>query len=136
MVHMFLNGGGMKGGSLHHLIGGAPFIGPATTLPIYRLHSVPLDGTADDHPALQAAPPGTAGAAITGELYDIDLIVLRTSLLPAEPPDLELGIVGLADGAEALGMRLRDDCAGLPGLTDITAHGSWRAYKAAKAEPR
>ncbi|RRR97456.1 allophanate hydrolase-related protein [Glycomyces terrestris] len=132
MVHMFLNGGGMKGGNLHHLIGGAPFLGPATTLPIYRLHAVPLDGAADDHPALQAAPPGE-GAAIEGELYDIDLTVLRTSLLPAEPPDLELGVVGLADGTEALGMRLRDACADLPGMVDITAHGSWRAYRASKA---
>ncbi|WP_112133982.1 allophanate hydrolase-related protein [Glycomyces dulcitolivorans] len=132
MVHMFLNGGGMKGGNLHHLIGGAPFLGPATTLPIYRLHSVPLDGVSDDHPALQTAPEG-GGAAITGELYDIDLVVLRTSLLPAEPPDLELGVVGLADGTEAFGMRLRDDWADLPGLVDITAHGSWRAYSASKA---
>jgi gamma-glutamylcyclotransferase (GGCT)/AIG2-like uncharacterized protein YtfP len=128
MVHMFLNGGGMKGGNLHHLIGGAPFVGPATTLPIYRLHSV-----GDDHPALQPAPDGQ-GAAIEGELYDIDLTVLRTSLLPAEPADLELGVVGMADGSEALGMRLRDDCADLPELIDITAHGSWRAYNAAKTE--
>ena len=128
MVHMFLNGGGMQGGNLHHLIGGAPFVGPALTLPIYRLHSV-----GDDHPALQAAPEGE-GAAIEGELYDIDLRVLRESLLPAEPADLELGVVGLADGTEALGMRLREACADLPGLIDITAHGSWRAYNAAKAE--
>ncbi len=133
MVHMFLNGGGMKGGNLHHLIGGAPFIGPATTLPIYRLHSVPMGGVDDDHPALQAAKRGE-GAAIQGELYDIDLVILRTSLLPAEPPDLELGVVGLADGTEALGMRLRDAAVDIPGLTDITAYGSWRAYRAAKAE--
>lgn len=128
MVHMFLNGGGMKGGNLHHLIGGAPFVGPAATLPIYRLQSV-----GDDHPALQLAPEGE-GAAIEGELYDIDLAVLRTSLLPAEPADLELGVVGMADGSEALGMRLRDDCADLPELIDITAHGSWRSYRATKAE--
>jgi gamma-glutamylcyclotransferase (GGCT)/AIG2-like uncharacterized protein YtfP len=128
MVHMFLNGGGMKGGNLHHLIGGAPFVGPATTLPIYRLHSV-----GDDHPALQPAPDGQ-GAAIEGELYDIDLTVLRTSLLPAEPADLELGVVGMADGSEALGMRLRDDSADLPELIDITDHGSWRAYRASKTE--
>lgn len=129
MVHMFLNGGGMRGGDLHHLIAGAPFIGPASTLPIYRLHSV-----ADDHPALQAAPEGQ-GASIEGELYDIDLGVLRESLLPSEPADLELGVVGMADGTEALGMRLRDDCAALPELIDITAHGSWRAYNAAKSRP-
>ncbi|GAA1678290.1 hypothetical protein GCM10009830_26620 [Glycomyces endophyticus] len=132
MVHMFLNGGGMKGGNLHHLIGGAPFLGPATTLPIYRLHAVPLDGVPDDHPALEHTGPGD-GAAITGELYDIDFIVLRTSLLPAEPPDLELGVVGLADGTEALGMRLRDIAAGLTGIVDITSYGSWRAYKTATA---
>ncbi|THV32243.1 gamma-glutamylcyclotransferase [Glycomyces paridis] len=125
MVRMFLNGGGMKGGELHHLIAGAPFLGPATTLPIYRLHAV-----GDDHPALEHA--GDGGAAIEGELYDIDLKTLRESLLPAEPPDLELGVVGLADGTDALGMRLRADCADLPELTDITAHRSWRAYKAAK----
>jgi hypothetical protein len=40
----------------------------------------------------------------------------------------------MADGTEALGMRLRDDCADLPELIDITAHGSWRAYRAARTE--
>ncbi|THV35609.1 allophanate hydrolase-related protein [Glycomyces buryatensis] len=130
MVHMFLNGGGMKGGNLHHLIGGAPFVGPAKTLPIYRLHSV-----GDDHPALEPAGEGTGeGATIEGELYDIDLRVLRESLLPAEPADLELGVVGLADGTEALGMRLRRECSDLPELIDITAYGSWRAYLASKTD--
>jgi hypothetical protein len=54
--------------------------------------------------------------------------VLRDDLLPAEPPELELGVIKLADGAAALGMILRRPCPPLDDLTDITGYGGWRAY--------
>ena len=50
MPLMFLNGGGMRGGSLHHLLGGAPLVAQTTTAPLYRLYSV-----GDRYPALQLA---------------------------------------------------------------------------------
>jgi gamma-glutamylcyclotransferase (GGCT)/AIG2-like uncharacterized protein YtfP len=121
MPHMFLNGGGMRGGSLNHLLRGAPLVAETTTAPAYRLYSV-----ADRYPALQlAAGPG---AAIAGEVYDLPLDVLRDDLLPAEPPELELGVIKLADGAAALGMILRRPCPPLDDLIDITSYGGWRSY--------
>jgi gamma-glutamylcyclotransferase (GGCT)/AIG2-like uncharacterized protein YtfP len=120
MPHMFLNGGGMRGGSLHHLLARAPLVAQTRTAPRYLLYSV-----ADRYPALQ---PDPAGAAIAGEVYDLPLDLLRDELLPAEPPELELGVIELADGSAALGMLLRRPCPALDDLTDITAYGGWRAY--------
>jgi Gamma-glutamyl cyclotransferase, AIG2-like len=123
MSQMFLNGGGMRGGSLHHLLRGARLIAETSTAPRYRLYSV-----GDRYPALQ--PTGTGGRAIAGEVYDLPLDVLRDSLLPAEPPELELGVIELADGSASLGMILRGAFPPLEDLTDITEYGGWRAYLA------
>lgn len=132
MPYMFLNGGGMRGGSLHHLLRGAPLVAETTTAPIYRLYSV-----GDRYPALQPADAGSAGAtgaagaagaAIAGEVYDLPLDVLHDDLLPAEPAELELGVIRLADGTAALGMILRRPCPPLDYLTDITGYGGWRSY--------
>jgi gamma-glutamylcyclotransferase (GGCT)/AIG2-like uncharacterized protein YtfP len=126
MAHMFLNGGGMRGGSLHHLLAGAPLVAETSTAPRYLLYSV-----GDRYPALQPCTrdAGTGGA-IAGEVYDLPLDLLRDDLLPAEPSELELGVIELADGAAALGMILRRPCPALENLTDITAFGGWRAYLA------
>jgi hypothetical protein len=125
MPHMFLNGGGMRGGSLHHLLAGAPLVAETRTAPRYLLYSV-----ADRYPALHSCANGTGGAggAVAGEVYDLPLGLLRDALLPAEPPELELGVIELADGSSALGMILRRPCPALDDLTDITAFGGWRAY--------
>ncbi|HEY1625675.1 MAG TPA: gamma-glutamylcyclotransferase [Streptosporangiaceae bacterium] len=123
MPYMFLNGGGMAGGELHHLLRGAPLVdGEARTAPRYRLHSV-----GDRYPALE--PVGDGGAVITGEVYDLPLEVLRDWLLPAEPAELELGVIELADGTPSLGMVLRRPCPPLDELTDISEHGGWRFYR-------
>jgi gamma-glutamylcyclotransferase (GGCT)/AIG2-like uncharacterized protein YtfP len=124
MPHMFLNGGGMRGGSLHHLLAGAPLVAETRTAPWYLLYSV-----GDRYPALQPCPKEAGvGGAIAGEVYDLPLELLRDDLLPAEPPELELGVIELAGGAAALGMILRRPCPALAELTDITAFGGWRAY--------
>ena len=127
MPYMFLNGGGMRGGSLHHLLRDAPLIAETRTAPLYRLYSV-----GDLYPALQPAAdapePGAAGAAIAGEVYDLPLDLLRDDLLPAEPPELELGVIKLADGTAALGMILRRPCPAMNDLIDITRFGGWRSY--------
>jgi gamma-glutamylcyclotransferase (GGCT)/AIG2-like uncharacterized protein YtfP len=125
---MFLTGGGMRGGSLHHLLGGAPLVAETRTAPRYLLYSV-----GNRYPALQLAAEGPGGlrgngAAIAGEVYDVPLSLLRDDLLPAEPPELELGVIELADGAAALAMILRRPPP-VPGdLIDITGYGGWRAY--------
>jgi hypothetical protein len=125
---MFLTGGGMRGGSLHHLLGGAPLVAETRTAPRYLLYSV-----GDRYPALQLAAedPGglrRTGAAIAGEVYDLPLSLLRDDLLPAEPPELELGVIELADGAAALAMVLRRPAPAPGDLIDITGCGGWRAY--------
>src|SRR5581483_1887765 len=120
MTYMFLNGGGMRGGSLNHLLRGAPLVAETTTAARYRLYSV-----RDEYPALT-----DGDCAIAGEVYDLPLDVLRDSLLPAEPPELELGVIELADGAPSLGRVLRRPCPPLDGLTDVSGYGGWRAYLA------
>ncbi len=128
MPYMFLNGGGMRGGSLHQRLRDAPLVAETRTAPLYLFYSC-----GDRYPALEAAEDGQ-GAAIEGEVYDLPLDVLRDELLPAEPPELELGVITLADGTAALGMILRRPTPAMDDLTDITAFGGWRAYLASRRE--
>jgi gamma-glutamylcyclotransferase (GGCT)/AIG2-like uncharacterized protein YtfP len=122
MALMFLNGGAMRGEPLHHLLGGAPLVKATTTAAKYRFYSV-----GDACPAL--SPVAHGGASIAGELYDIDLDVLRDRVLPSEPPELELGVVELEDGSSSFAMLLRRPHTSYVRLTDITEIGDWRAYK-------
>ncbi|MFD0903388.1 allophanate hydrolase-related protein [Actinomadura sediminis] len=124
---MFLNGGAMRGGPLHHLLGGAPLVAATGTAPRYRFYSV-----ADRCPAL--APVAHGGTRVTGEVYDVAMDVLRDRLLPAEPPELELGVIELADGSSAFAMLLRRPYTSYVGLIDITEHGSWQSYRNALGE--
>lgn len=125
MALMFLNGGGMRGGPLHHQLRGAPLVGVVRTAAKYLYYSV-----ADRFPALHATDGG--GVSVVGELYDVPLDVLRDSLLPAEPAELELGVVELADGASALATVLRRDPPAGTELTDISHIADWRAYLATR----
>lgn len=122
MVHMFLNGGAMHGGELHDRLLGAPLVARTRSAPGYRFYSV-----GDRYPAMDPVGPG--GHAVTGEVYDIPLAVLRDSLLPAEPEELELGVIALADGESCLAMVLRRGLRGHPELIDISEVGSWNEYR-------
>jgi hypothetical protein len=121
---MFLNGGAMAGGPLHPLLRGAPLVAVTRTAPRYRFWSV-----GDRFPALQ--PVASGGVAVAGEVYDLPLDVLGGSLLPAEPPELELGVIELADGQPCLAMLLRRPAEQPADLRDISAYASWREYRAA-----
>lgn len=122
MPLIFLNGSAMRGGPLNHLLGGAPFAGEAKTASRYRFYSV-----GDRFPGL--APAVDGGDSVCGELFDIPLDVLRRSLLPAEPPELELGVIELDDGRSVLSMVLRKPPTSYPELIDITDVGSWKKYR-------
>ncbi|MGH3326608.1 MAG: allophanate hydrolase-related protein [Streptomycetales bacterium] len=122
MVYMFLNGGGMRGGPVHHHIAGTPFLGEARTAARYRFFAV-----GDDFPGLW--PVAEGGGSIAGELYDVPLEALRDNLLPDEPAELELGVIELADGAPSLAMLLRSTEYDRGVHRDITAYGGWRAYR-------
>ncbi|MEC3976349.1 allophanate hydrolase-related protein [Amycolatopsis sp. H20-H5] len=123
MVLMFLNGGGMRGGPLHSQLQGAPLLCHARSAPKYRYYSVD-----DRFPAMHAVPAG--GGSVVGELYDLPLTVLRDHLVPAEPPELELGVIELEHGASCLATVLRESFLDDPRLQDITVLGSWRAHLA------
>lgn len=124
MPKMFLNGTAMSGQKDHGAHPGSTFLGPARTAGKYRFFAV-----RDEFPGL--LPVTTKGRMIDGELYDIPEAVLRDSLLPAEPRELELGEIELADGQTVNAMILvpsRLD----PGdkVVDIAELGGFRAYQA------
>lgn len=125
MALMFLNGGGMRGGPLHDQLRGAPLVRVARSAPRYRYYSV-----GGRFPAMCAVTDG--GCSVVGEVYELPLEVLRDSLLPAEPPELELGVIELDDGTACLATVLRTEFAGAADLVDISAIGDWRAYLAAR----
>ncbi|WP_297550837.1 gamma-glutamylcyclotransferase [Amycolatopsis sp.] len=122
MVLMFLNGGGMRGGPLHAQLQGAPLLCTARSAPKYRYFSV-----GDRFPAMYQVASG--GASVAGEVYDLPLDVLRDHLVPAEPPELELGLIELEDGGACLATVLRESAVDSPELIDITAVGDWRVYR-------
>ena len=119
-VKMFVNGQAMSGGSLHDALLGAEFLGPVITAARYRFYSV-----RDEFPGLE--PVDTGGAAVPGELYRVSYTMLREQLLPREPPELELGIIELADGSGSLSMRMRAGAQHPDGVVDITGQG-WLGY--------
>ena len=123
-VPLFVNGEGMSGGKVHHSIEGLPFLRQAQTAPRYRFFSV-----RDEFPGLWPVDEG--GVSIAGELYDVPLDVIRDRFIPAEPPELELGVVELDDGSSALVVLVRANVhASGEGLKDISEFGGWRAYRA------
>lgn len=122
MVYMFLNGGGMRGGELHHQLLGAPLVRETRTAPKYRFHSVE-----DRYPALE--PVASGGVPVEGELYDLPLETLRDHLLPSEPPELELSVIELEDGTPSLAVVLRREYQLTAKLIDISDIGSWREYR-------
>lgn len=121
-VPLFVNGEGMRGGSVHHSIAEHPFLGPAQTAPIYRFYSV-----GDRFPALWQVPEG--GVSVVGELYDVSLDTLRDRFIPAEPDELELSVIELADGSSAVAVVLRREFLNSPELIDISDRNGWRTYR-------
>lgn len=125
-VPLFVNGEGMRGGSVHPSIAGHPFLGTSTSAPRYRFYSV-----GDRFPALWPVHEG--GVSVPGELYDVPLTVIRDAFIPAEPPELELSVIELADSSAAVAVVLRRECRNAPDLIDISDAGGWRAYRATAA---
>jgi hypothetical protein len=120
-VRMFVNGEAMTGGRLHRHLNDAVFRGPCRTAPRYRFYSV-----RDEFPGLH--PVAEGGVSVPGELYEVSYAVLRDRLLPAEPPELELGIIELDDGSGSLSMRMRADAVHSGSVVDISDRGGWLSY--------
>jgi len=124
MPHMFLNGGGMRGGSLHHLLAGAPLVAETSTAPRYLLYSV-----GDRYPALQpCGKDAGVGAAIADEGVRLAARPAARRSSAGRAIRTRARVIELADGSAALGMILRQPCPVMANLTDITAFGGWRAY--------
>jgi gamma-glutamylcyclotransferase (GGCT)/AIG2-like uncharacterized protein YtfP len=120
---MFLNGTAMSGQHDHATIAGATFLGSARTAPRYRFFAV-----RDEFPGLFPVEHG--GMSIAGELYEMSDDLLHGSLLPAEPKELELGSIELADGRTVNAMQLRPErLAAGDKVVDISELGGWRAYQ-------
>jgi gamma-glutamylcyclotransferase (GGCT)/AIG2-like uncharacterized protein YtfP len=127
VARLFLNGGGMRGGPVHHQLRGAPLLAETRTAPRYRFYAV-----REEFPGLWPVEGG--GVAVPGELYDVPLEVLREHLLPAEPPELELSVIELQDGSSCLAFVLRAEVHRRgQGLVDISDRGGWRTHQAATA---
>jgi hypothetical protein len=121
-VPLFLNGEGMRGGRVHPSIAHHRFVGEARTAPRYRFYVY-------EHRFPALWPVAGGGVSVPGELIELPLEAVRDKFLPVEPPELELGVVELADGSASLAVILRPDVhARGTGLVDISGYGGWRAY--------
>ena len=98
---------------------GGRFLRDAATQPHYRLHALgPRPGLAR----------GAPGASVVGEIWALPTRAIGT-LLAQVPPPLGFGTVALQDGP-CLGFLA--EASALEGTRDITAHGGWRAWLAAR----
>jgi len=119
-----VNGTLMRGLELNPnmIAAGASFVREARTQPVYRLWSI-----GDRHPAMVRVASG--GVAVAVEVWDVPAGGIA-DILAKEPAGLCIGKVTLHDGTEVLGVL------GEPllceGQREITPHGGWRAYIAAK----
>ena len=123
-VELAVNGTLMRGLELNAnmMNAGATFVRDTTTAPTYRLWSID-----DRHPAMIRV--ASNGRAIAVEVWAVPAEGLAT-ILEQEPPGLCIGKVRLADGEEVLGVL--GEPLLVEGQQDITGHGGWRAYLAAK----
>ena len=129
-VPLFVNGEGMRGGSVHHTIAAHPFLGHVSSAAKYRFFSL-----GDRFPAMWPVDQG--GVSVPGELYDVPLTTIREQFIPAEPAELELGVIELADGESAVAVVLRREVLDSPELIDISDRDGWREYRSrAKARQR
>jgi allophanate hydrolase len=98
------------------------------TVPEYRLHAL------GPRPGLARATPGAAiaGEAIAGEVWALPTTAIGALLAQVAPP-LGFGTVALHNGP-CLGFLA--EAAALATAPDITAHGGWRAWLAAKDATR
>lgn len=122
-VELVVCGAHMRGLPLNHQLTerGAVFVNATQTAAEYRLVALP-----DGRPGLERVE---RGAAIEVELWSVPEDQLG-SFVAAIPPPLGIGTIRLADGRQVKGFL----CESIAATTapDISAHGGWRAYLAAR----
>ena len=119
-----VNGTLMRGLELNPnlLAVGAEFVREDETEPSYRLYSI-----GDRHPGMVRVAEG--GVSVALEVWAVPPAGLASILLK-EPPGLSIGKVRLRDGEEVLGVLAEPILC--EGQREITAHGGWRSYCAAR----
>jgi gamma-glutamylcyclotransferase (GGCT)/AIG2-like uncharacterized protein YtfP len=125
-VELAVNGTLMRGLELNGNMvrAGGTFVHETTTAPSYRLWSID-----DRHPAMIRVASG--GRPIAVEVWAVPPEGLVEILL-REPPGLCVGTVRLADGEKVLGVLGEPFL--VEGQREITGHGGWRAYLAARTQ--
>ena len=120
-------GAHMSGLPLNHELAGrgATLRERTTTAPRYRLYALP--GTTPARPGLVRT--GDDGMAIALEVWDLPLEAVG-SFLAGIPSPLGIGSVELADGRRVHGFLC--ESIALHGALDVSRHGGWRAYLAAR----
>jgi len=104
---------------------GARLIGATRTAPLYRLHALP--GTVPPKPGLVRV--ATGGAAVAVEVWEVPAAAFGGFVDEIAPP-LGIGTLTLEDGSAVKGFVAEAHaCADAP---DISHHGGWRAYLAAR----
>lgn len=127
-VGLVVNGGLMRGmrSESRMRAAGALFLRDVVTAPAYRLWSI-----LDRHPGMIRFASG--GAAIEAELYAVPRATFP-QVVEEEAPGLSVGRVLLEDGTSPLGVIIEPWR--VEGMTEITAHGGWRAYVRHKGIPQ
>ena len=120
----FICGSALRGQPDHANLGSARFVHEAKTKPLYRLHSVE-----DKHPGIYEI--GEGGISIAGEVYELSDEQHR-ALLASEPPNLYEAPIQLEDGTSVSAMVYPRNLIEQRGYKDISHHGGWAAYKAAR----
>ncbi|MCM5569791.1 allophanate hydrolase [Burkholderiaceae bacterium FT117] len=126
-VRLAVVGAHLRGMPLHWQLveAGAAFVAETATSARYRLYA--LAGTEPAKPGLVRTAEG--GVPIALELYDVPLG--RFGAFVAQvPPPLGIGNVELADGSWVKGFVCEPWA--LAAASDISAHGGWRAWLAAR----
>jgi allophanate hydrolase len=104
---------------------GARLLETTRTASTYRLFELP--GAAPAKPGLVGGGP-PAGDGIEVEIWELATEAFGR-LVVSVPPPLAIGTVLLADGRSVKGYICEADA--VAGAREITAHGGWRAYRAA-----
>jgi gamma-glutamylcyclotransferase (GGCT)/AIG2-like uncharacterized protein YtfP len=121
-MRFFICGSALRGQPDHGNLGAATFVGEATTMPVYRLHSV-----RDQHPGIYEVAEG--GVAIKGEIYEMT-DEQHAGLIATEPPDLYEAPIKLDDGTSVSAMIYPQALIEERGYADISEYGGWAAFKA------
>ncbi|NRR31099.1 allophanate hydrolase [Oxalobacteraceae bacterium] len=106
---------------------GATLVEATTTAPLYRLYA--LAGTVPPKPGM-ARVPAEEGVAIDVEVWEMP-VALYGSFVALIPWPLGIGRITLADGSAVQGFVCEQ--LALAGAEDISHHGGWRNYLAARA---